>query len=417
MLLAVPTRAAPDEHVSIVLSDARGPAMHRASGFLGSISEDRPPDEVVRAVKPRLFRLDTVRTRNMYGRVVALGATAQLVPSYPEFDGPPRRGRADEWMATWERHLQALVAETVARKETWQWDIWNEPNWPKFWRGTREQFFDTWRRSHRIIRAKIPDAVIVGPSLAYYDASYLQAFLLYAREHDVLPDVLSWHELQPRSPASIVERVNEMRAFLAEHKMGISRIQLNEIVAPTHQYKPGALVWFQAAVERAGVDAAAKSCWIDGFNHNCINDSLNGLLGAGGRNPRSAYWTYKAYADITGELVTVEPSQRFDGVAGRDAGTLRAIIGNHDRGRHSLSVTVTGVSTIERQQNTQHVRVRAFQIPNTERRALDGPILLFEREVPVENDAVRLDFPRVDGWSAIVLEMREPEKPAKGLCP
>ncbi len=404
MLLLV-ARADADERLEIVLSQRLGPASQRGSGFLGSVSQTQPPDDVVRALRPRLFRLDAFWSKQLYGRVTRLGASAQMVPSFPFFAGPSSFTDYETWFAAWEKSLAATLDETIAHDEDWQWDIWNEPNWPRFWIGSRDQFFETWRRSHALIRARQPNAVIVGPSIAYYDAAYLEAFLLYAKTHAVLPDVLSWHELTPQSPGLIPSRVAAMRAFLSSNAIPISRIQINEILPPTHQFRPGSIVWFLAALERAGVEAACKACWEDGGRDNCSNESLNGLLTAPALEPRSAYWACKAYADISGQLVQVVPSHAFDGIAGADSRTVRAVIANHDSATQTLAVTITGLASQAAFADQGVLRVRAHHIPNTEREPLAEPLLLFDEQVPVAADAVRLGALVLDAWSAVTLEV------------
>jgi hypothetical protein len=45
------------ETVAVDFAVIKGPATHRASGFLHSISAEQPEDQLVRQLKPRLFRL------------------------------------------------------------------------------------------------------------------------------------------------------------------------------------------------------------------------------------------------------------------------------------------------------------------------------------------------------------------------
>ena len=52
----------------------------------------------------------------------------------------------------------------------WQieWDLWNEPDLEYFWGRSQAQFFETWKHAHQRVRAKDPNAVIVGPSIGYF---------------------------------------------------------------------------------------------------------------------------------------------------------------------------------------------------------------------------------------------------------
>ena len=91
----------------------------------------------------------------------------------------------------------------------------------------------------------------------------MQDFLMYARDNNVLPNVLSWHEFGP----SFVQRVADVRSFMANNGINVSRISLNEIVG-TGSFAGGQL-WQSAGplaryfsdVERADVESVARACW------------------------------------------------------------------------------------------------------------------------------------------------------------
>ena len=92
------------------------------------------------------------------------------------------------------------------------WDIWNEPDHPQFWDRSSEQFFETWKRAVRTIRRVSPNAIIVGPSLARGPAHYLYGFLLSAHAENVLPDIISWHDMALDHPNNVVN----VRQFLVK---------------------------------------------------------------------------------------------------------------------------------------------------------------------------------------------------------
>ena len=59
------------ETVAVDFAVIKGPATHRASGFLHSISAEQPDDQLVRQLKPRLFRLHATEalTPTLYRRL------------------------------------------------------------------------------------------------------------------------------------------------------------------------------------------------------------------------------------------------------------------------------------------------------------------------------------------------------------
>lgn len=240
------------------------------------------------------------------------------------------------------------MRDTVGRAKrngfVFRWDIWNEPN-ARFWGRSRQQFFETWRRAVIVIRSLAPDAVIVGPSTVNFDRAWLSAFLDYAKKHEVLPDVLSWHENDERTKARIPAHVRAARAMLVSKGIDIGRFEINEMISAESQFKPGTAVWIFAQLEQERIERAAKACWGDIGSSNCSNASLNGLLTHPDRQPRPIWWAYRWYADITGRLVAVRPNGDIHGIAGydRNQDTARLLLGNLNASSGNQEVRLVGL--------------------------------------------------------------------------
>jgi hypothetical protein len=96
--------------------------------------------------------------------------------------------------------------------------------------------------------------VIVGPSINKYDPEYLEAFLLYARDQDVVPDILSWHEIiEQHRPVIIPRHVTSMRAFMKENRITIRGIDINEFGSPERQTSPGLTAMYLANLDLPGL--------------------------------------------------------------------------------------------------------------------------------------------------------------------
>ncbi len=101
---------------------------------------------------------------NQYNRVVnTLGARLQLNVSSeytsttePDLDTPA--------YYQWDQIVTNLVNTSISQNLPVEWDIWNEPNNFSWWNNNEAGFFGTWKSAYNIIRANIPNAVIVGPS-------------------------------------------------------------------------------------------------------------------------------------------------------------------------------------------------------------------------------------------------------------
>lgn len=59
------------------------------------------------------------------------------------------------------------VRRTVERykERVAAWEIWNEPDMPRFWTGTEEEFYDLARQTAQAVREVHPSAVILGPAM------------------------------------------------------------------------------------------------------------------------------------------------------------------------------------------------------------------------------------------------------------
>src|SRR5688500_16786270 len=236
---------------------------HRASGFLHSFGSGQPADALVAPLKPKLFRArpdghEDSGAFNTHDRAKALGAQVQLVVSdgWPTNYQAPWPGDNGDWLP-WENHVRGLVLRAKLENKTFQWDIWNEPDIGYFWGRTPQQYLETYQRGVQQIRLLDPGATIVGPSLANVNSSIInvQQFLTYAKQNNVLPDVLAWHEFDP----NFTQRVQDVRNYMAAENINISRISLNEIVESARMFRPGTLTRYFTNIHRADVESAAHA--------------------------------------------------------------------------------------------------------------------------------------------------------------
>ena len=328
------------------------------------------------------------------------GASVQSVMSdaygYP---GPSGKwpGDGGDW-TRWEQLVEELVREGDSKGLQLHWDIWNEPDLPQFWDRSAEQFFETWKRAVRTIRRVNPKSIIVGPSLARGPAHYLYGFLLSAHEEDVLPDIISWHDMELAHPDNVVN----VRQFLVKRGIPDRPISINEFRYSDGTYHPGHLVWWLSHIEEEAPDSAAYACWPDREGYtNCETDTLDGLVSRGGSR-RAAWFAHKGYVEITGQLVHVEASGfKIAGIAGVDSNlhTSRLILGKReslkDSGEESVEVVFQNVDRLSPSLKERAVFVRAERIPDSV--ALSSPLVAIAGMYPVVNGEVRI---RLRGFGA-----------------
>jgi len=401
----------------------QGPATHVASGFLHGFSPDTPPDDVVAPLKPQSLRSRSYTDYGSfatYERARRLGVKhVSVVVSCIVHDGGfmPWPGENNDW-SRWEAGVEQMVKEARARNWKIEWDVWNEPNgnFPGCKGGVAatDRFKETWKRAVMKIRSLDPQAVIVGPSTSGFDEVFIKDLLLWARDQKVLPDMLSWHEYYERP--SVGKHAQVMRGFMKANGIKELPLCINEYCPPQEQLYPGAQVLWFATLEHAGVVSANKACWQDESCNNCENVVLNGLVTYPERDPRSAWWAFKSYADIAGTLVDVEPKMPwFDAVAGYDAPSkqARVLVGQcHTDIALPFGpciVRLVGLDKAVGVVKNNKVHVTGAWIPNSETRPLLRPLATLDGDYEVKDNTVTVVVPNMGPSDAYLLTLNGPD--------
>ncbi|MEU6803465.1 cellulosome protein [Streptomyces neyagawaensis] len=237
---------------------------------------------------------------------------------WPGADGPAR-------LADFQRKISKQVAQVKtmgAYKDHVVYVPFNEPEGNMFgtgewsydkvsWLDDPRQFFAAWKDTYRLIKDLDPEARIAGPNTSVlYDQ--IKGFLRYAKAHDVVPDVMTWHELS--SPAKVRTSVATYRRWEKEIGVGPLPINVNEYGHNYHLSVPGQVVQWVSAIEESKIDADLAYWNIDGN----LNDSAVEANRGNGQ-----WWLFHAYAQMSGHTVEVtapHPNQQYtlQGVATLD---------------------------------------------------------------------------------------------------
>jgi hypothetical protein len=392
------------ETVTVNFATDKGVATFRASGFLGqSISVTTPTSSLITAIKPQLFRASQSTMDGIYGRVVTLGGRAQLVVSDFIYSAP-WPGDGGNW-STWENRCTNFINTANSNGQTFEWDIWNEPNHYFFWGASQAQWFEAWRRCVVKIRAVAPGAVIVGPSVSGFDQSYIESFLTYAKANNVLPNVLTWHDFDGGS--QIPTRVQAMRSFMTTNGINVPKISINEMIHGGEQFFPGVAVRYFSAIERTEVVSAVHACWDESGGTNCFNSgSLNGLLTFDGTQPRSVWWAYKGYADVSGRLVDVAASPTVDAVAGQDLSQLTAsVVLGRWGGTENVAVRFRNIGSVSYLNNGGKIRVVAQRIAYSADSPLVAPTKTIDVDYAVSGDELTVVLPDFGSYDAYTIKL------------
>jgi hypothetical protein len=270
---------------------------------------------------------------------VAAGASeiVRMPDIYPHF--PYGWVSWTDWLSKVDQMVRARLAASSDTNIS-AWELWNEPDWT--WVTSAAGSFDAgWVRTYQEVRALDSITPIQGPSISHWDESYMTDFLSYAKAHNALPDVISWHELG--GPGSIAQDVAACVAL--EKSLGITPrpISIEEYATTSEIDNPGALVPYLARFERSGVTNAERAFW---HEYGTVNGlvTVSGVNGTTTNQPTGTWWLYKWYGDMTGSMVTVTPpaGSHLEGLASYDplGKTADIIVGG---GSGTTNVTVSGI--------------------------------------------------------------------------
>jgi hypothetical protein len=407
LLVVAIASASAQETVTVDLSADRGPVTYRASGFLHAMTSTSPSDAFLSPVKGKMFRgagmFDGTDGLNTYKRVVAQGAA----PMYLLSDG---WGYGAPWpcdnsdCSSWTTHVANTVNSHRAMGMNFQYDIWNEPDYSQFWGASKDQYQRMWKAAVQTIRAIDPSIIIVGPSTCCADGhgwnSWATDLLVFAKANNVLPDIVSFHELL--TPAQLTADVAAAKAYLAANTPSIARISVNEMVDQNSDFLPGRNVKYLAAAERAQVTSASHATW------HGAGDSrdLDNLLSLDKLSRHATWYAYQAYANITGTIVGVTAGGTVDGVAGRDATLNQAYsVFGRNAGSGNVTFTFTNISSASYLNGGGQVHARVYALANDNGGGSSGPVQLSNADVAISGNAISLTVPSMGTDDVAIIQL------------
>ncbi|WP_372662286.1 CBM35 domain-containing protein [Cohnella sp.] len=372
--LMTASAAPPPPQFTVDLANQYRTATHVASGSLYGLAEEgRPTDSLISPTKPKNFtqmapnggQLPNGETTPIGDALVVApiaqrnGATVTIrMPDiYPNFPY--------QWVSwsDWYSKIDSIVNARLASGATniYAYELWNEPNWT--WdTAAAGSFHDGWKNTYLRIKSKDTSTKTMGPSIDQWNTTWMTNFLTYCRDNNVLPDIISWHELglpeghyrDDPKPWTIKAHIASYRQI--ERDLGISPrpISINEYGVMSEEGVPGSMVRYFAQFEREGVDTANAAFWFrPGRLSNIITD-------AGTSN--GGWWLYKWYGDMSGNMaMTTPPSTTtlgLDGIASINSTSqnVHVLFGGSDG---DSNIIVKGFSAAPFFSGTAHVKMEA----------------------------------------------------------
>jgi xylan 1,4-beta-xylosidase len=121
---------------------------------------------------------------------LALSSGDQTVFDYKSNITPPKD------YAAWKDLIYTIVAHWLDRygikkMRNWFFEIWNEPNLPSFWTGTREGYFMLYKNAAEAIKTVHPDLQVGGPATA--SNAWITEFRDFCEKNKTPYDFISTH--------------------------------------------------------------------------------------------------------------------------------------------------------------------------------------------------------------------------------
>lgn len=422
VLLLGASAAWADETVTVDYASALGPATHKASGVRGILPQYPPPTNVLADLKISTTVTDagpwsgiawinsTMRPYGLTYYIEELGTGWNNGDMF-HYPFPCDNNDCSSWAAYVTSKYQ--FDQSVGATDQ-VYAFWNEPD--TNWLPPIEQFYQAWKSAYQTLHALNPNVKMTAPSPSEYGPSghWVHQFLDYCKANGgIYPTYLNWHELAafsyPSVNAAVAADVAEARAYMASIGAPDIPILIGEYAAQgSYHWAPGHAIQYAAVFERSPtVLGASRACYLGEINGDstCFKGAWNGMFPADGSyQPRSLYWAYKAYGDITGTMVSVTPGSSVDGAAGMTTNQTVTVLGRDNIGApETVTVQFTNLNSAPGFTGVSSVHVVANAIPNSGLNLMASMTKTIDADYPVSGQSVSIPVPNFGGLDAYQL--------------
>ena len=291
--------------------------------------------------------------------------------------------------------VEKLVKDSLADPyhDYYEWVPFNEPD--VIWYNDSymlKDFCKDWEACYKLIKSVDPNAKIAGPNTTIYRKKFMSVFMNYAKEHNCLPDTVTWHELQDDFFTDWNNHYSDFRNL--EKSLGVKEtpIVINEYARFSGDLAmPGKLVQFISRFEESQV-------------HGCLAywttaGSLNDLVSAN-TCPTGAWFLYKWYGELSGKRVSVagqnENSEGLRALAVNDeiSNEIRVIFGGSQKD-FSLEVKNFSAAGI-----SGNAHLTLYKIGSSGIKPSIGEEILFDKNVSLAEDSFLLPVENCDSNNA-----------------
>ena len=402
----LPISESSGEPVYIDMLVNEGAATHRSAGLLWAYSATQPSSSLLTPVKNSIFRggvggppanydEDPTVPAN-YARIGAQGAASVYLLeqlwgiNYPATPAPVNSTEYAQFDAL----ITTVVNAAISNGQTIYWEPWNE-----FYgytagggSGTEAQFEAMWLSAYQTIKGIDATQKVVGFSSQTYNGNtWTTDLLTYCKTNSCQPDFLSWHAFASsgNGPGSISQDTVNVTSFMAANTITAPPIYIGEMIASSQAFLPGLNVKYLAMAEHAAVWRAGRSCWVWNTIDDCGANDLSGLLNPNLTTIYASWYAYRAYGQITGNLVGISNNPLMDGVAGTDsAGTSAWAVVGRSQLASTITVTFSNLNSYSGLVSNGKVYAQVFRLVSDAGTGSSGPALISAGYSSVSGNAV-----------------------------
>ncbi|WP_066056763.1 GH39 family glycosyl hydrolase [Robertmurraya korlensis] len=111
----------------------------------------------------------------------------------------------------------------IEEVQKWPFEVWNEPDFDVFWRGTFEDYCYLYKSTYDTIKKHNPTYKVGGPSINTLHSDWLQGFLDFCRNENCVPDFITFHCYSHEE-----KDINKKRKLLDEESFEFGYISRDE---------------------------------------------------------------------------------------------------------------------------------------------------------------------------------------------
>ena len=310
-----------------------------------------------------------------------------------KFDGkfPGEKGNWKKWDET----VEAAFRKHADRQATVQWEVWNEPDQAAKFKGSQADYFAMWVRTAQLLKRLDSRAVLVGPSSSSH--GWVQEFLKVAKEYEVLPDIVCWHE--DGNKADIAGHLNSSEESFWQDGTAREHIRVMQTTSSAQKYVPGDMVILMSGIREARRQVAWR-----GLKEE-LAIKVHHLMTDDGK-PRAIMKAMELVSELNGTLVKVDKTDTVQGVAAKsiDGKSVEIVLGRA-RLKTGADPKLVEVKMVVKGLKGDIARVGVMRLANGGAAPAMEMTPAMEREVEVKNGEAKFAMPEFARGEVMVVKL------------